>query len=214
MSDFTNFQLSELMLDMMCAESAIFVLVSAQGNIITQTPAAEKVLKQSKLRPISEVLSASAANSLKTTLKTGEPIQTIEAIDSNIYRLDIRACEQGALLYFMPTENLFQGLPAHTKYELSTALSRNFIALNLMKNRKTLDFDILDSIHKNTLRIHREITHLQMLENNTDLNISMNPTLNDLVAICVNILSECRKILFNINFIIDTPKELTAVFDR
>ena len=106
MSDFTNFQLSELMLDMMCAESAIFVLVSAQGNIITQTPAAEKVLKQTKLRPISEVLSASAANSLKTTLKTGEPIQPIEAIDSNIYRLDIRACEQGALLYFMPTENI------------------------------------------------------------------------------------------------------------
>lgn len=214
MSDFTNFQLSELMLDMMCAESAIFVLVSAQGNIITQTPAAEKVLKQSKLRPISEVLSASAANSLKTTLKTGEPIQTIEAIDSNIYRLDIRACEQGALLYFMPTENLFQGLPAHTKYELSTALSRNFIALNLIANRKTFDSELLNSIHKNTLRIHREITHLQMLENNTDLNISMNPTLNDLVAICVNILSECRKILFNINFIIDTPKELTAVFDK
>lgn len=214
MSDFTNFQLSELMLDMMCAESAIFVLVSARGDIITQTPAAEKVLKQLKLRPIFEILSVSAANSLRTTLKTGQPIQTIESIDSNIYRLDIRACEQGALLYFMPTENLFQGLPAHTKYELSTALSRNFIALNLMKNRKTLDLDLLNSIHKNTLRIHREITHLQMLENNADLNISMNPNLNDLVALCVDILSECRKVSFDINFIIDTPKEFLAVCDK
>lgn len=214
MSDFTNFQLSELMLDMMCAESAIFVLVSARGDIITQTPAAEKVLKQLNLRPIFEVLSESAANSLRTTLKTGEPIQTIEAIDSNIYRLDIRACEQGALLYFMPTENLFQGLPAHTKYELSTALSRNFIALNLMKNRKSLDFDLLNSIEKNTLRIHREITHLQMLENNTDLNISMNVALHDLVTICIDILSECRKVSFDINFIIEAPKEFLAVFDK
>ena len=214
MSDFTNFQLSELMLDMMCAESAIFVLVSAHGDIITQTPVAEKVLKQLNFRSIFEVLSTSAVNSIKTTLKTGESIQTIESIDSNMYRLDIRACEQGALLYFMPTENLFQGLPAHTKYELSTALSRNFIALNLIANRKTFDSELLNSIHKNTLRIHREITHLQMLENNADLNISMNPTLNDLVTLCVDILSECRKVSFNINFIINSPKELTSVFDK
>ena len=214
MSDFTNFQLSELMLDMMCAESAIFVLISARGDIITQTPAAQKVLKQPNLRSIFEILSASASNSVKTTLKTGESIQTIEAIDSNIYRLDIRACKQGALLYFMPTENLFQGLPAHTKYELSTALSHNFMALNLMKTRKTLDLNLLNSIEKNSFRIQREITHLQMLENNPDLNISMNPTLNDLVAICVDILDKCKMISFSIDFIIESPKELVAVFDK
>ena len=218
MTDFTNLELSNLMLDMMCAENAIFVLVSANGDIITQTKAAKKLFDELPLRPIAEVLSASAATSLRTVLQTGESIHTIESIDSHMYRLEIRPCEHGALLYFMPTENLFNGLPAHTKYELSTALSRNFIALDLLKNKQNADPGIIESLRRNTLRIHREIMHLQMLENNTDLELVMNISHEDIVSLCVDLVSECKKAAQNRNIDIvlsnNFPKELIISFDK
>lgn len=217
MLDYTNFDLSCLMLDMMCAEDAIFILVSKVGNIISQTSAAEKIFRQPVLRPICEILSENTANSLKTAMQTNEKINTIEIIDDNLYRLEIRPCKQGMLLYFKPAQNLFQGLPSHTQHVIKNAISRNLTAVSMLKI-KGFDNTILSDIQKNSLRIERELMHLQILENNKDIEILMSPKQNDVVSICYNIVSECRKTLFekglDISFEFSSPDMLVAVFDK
>lgn len=218
MTDFTNLNLSDIMLDMMCSESVIFVLVSEKGDIITQTPAAEKLFDTTALRPIAEVLSEHATISLKTCIKTGEKIQTIEFIDSILYRLEIRPCKYGALLYFMPAQNLFQGLPAHTKNEFSISISKILMATHLIEKRNKFDKHLLESITKNTFRIQRELFHLQILENRHELELCSFFAQYDLCKICNELISECNKIAiernYYVNISLDAPKTLFAVFDK
>lgn len=197
LKNFMNAQdggLSNLALELLGAEDAAFVLVSPEGNIVTQTAGAARLLKEAPLRPVAEVLSARAAQAVRSVLQQGGECSLVEEIDGRPYRLEARPAEGGALLYFAPLEREAARLPAGLSQQIVDALSHILAAVHLLPGSgDEKESRLLGGIRRDSLRIYRGLSHLQFLESTDAPEQAMRLQECDLSALCREAAARCRE---------------------
>lgn len=222
MRNFMNLQssdLSNLALEMLNAEDAAFVLVSAGGDIISQTAGAGRLLKSTPLRPVGEVLSERAAQAVRFVQVTGGESSIHEELDGRTYRLDVRPVEQGVLLYFAPLEQQAAHLPANLSRQIVDSLSHILAAVHLMPGSEgEKSARLLDGIRRDSLRIYRGLAHLQFLESEAAPEQTMKLQLGDLAELCRSAVERCRAACAargrTVELTVDAPDTCPAVYDH
>lgn len=190
-----NSDLSNLVLEMLGADDAAFVFVSASGNIVSLTAGAEQLLRQPPLRPIAEVLSEHAARAVRFVLESGGESALDEEIDDQLYRLEVRAAQEGALLYFYPAAQRTPSMPLGLSGQIAGSLSHILAVLHLLPGangeKQSL---LLEDIRRSSLRIYRGLTHLQLLEHTGDPEQLLRLGEHDLSALCHRLAAQCRAV--------------------
>ena len=177
--------LSNHILQMLGADDAVFLLVAPDGNIISQSGGARRLLRQEPLRPVGEVLSKGAARAVRFVLETGGESALDEEIDGHWYRLEIRPVEQGALLYFAPADAQMQSLPLPMYGQIVGSLSHILALLYLVPGADgDRQQQLLDGVRRDSLRIYRSLSHLQLLEYANDPERILHYKEHDLAALC------------------------------
>ena len=206
-----NDGISDMVLEMLGADDAAFVFVSASGNIISQTAGAERLLRQPPLRPVGEVLSERAARTVGFVLETGGEAALDEEIDSQFYRLEIRPAQDGALLYFYPAMARAPSLPLSLSGQITGSLSHILAVLHLLPGssgeKQSL---LLDDIRRSSLRIYRSLSHLQLLEHTDDPERLLNLREHDLAALCRRLGDECRTICASRGILAEIEVDVSA----
>lgn len=187
--------LSNLVLQMLGAEEAAFVLVSADGYISAQTPGARRLLRQKTLLPVGEVLSERAARAVQLVLDACGEAALDEEIDGRLYRLEIRPTGEGALLYFAPAEEQPAALPPSMFGQVTGALSHILAVLHLLPGASAEKQErLLDDARRSSLRIYRSLSHLQLLEYADDPERMLHIKEHDLAALCRRLCSQCAAV--------------------
>ncbi|MGM9613604.1 MAG: sensor histidine kinase [Butyricicoccus sp.] len=184
--------LSNHILQMLGADDAVFLLVSPDETIAALSGGARRLLRQKPLLPVSEVLSEDAAQAVHFVLKTGGESALDEEIDGHPYRLEIRPVEQGALLYFSPLEAQTQALPLPMYGQIIGSLSHILALLYLVPDADAgRQEQLLDSVRRDSLRIYRSLSHLQLLECADDPERILHMKEQNLTALCCTLCEKC-----------------------
>lgn len=211
--------LSNHILQMLGADDAAFLLVSPDGTITAQSGGARRLLRQEPLRPVGEVLTGDAEQAVRFVLKTGGESALNEEIDGKPYRLEIRPVEQGALLYFAPLEAQAQALPLPMYGQIVGSLSHILALLYLVPGADAgRQEQLLDSVRRDSLRIYRSLSHLQLLEYADDPERILHMKEQNLTALCRTLCEKCAAAAAargrTAAVSCDTSDQYRAVFDE
>ncbi len=211
--------LSNLILQMLRADDAAFILVSPAGNIITQTPGARRLLRQAPLRPAGEALSERAAKAVRFVLETGGESALDEEIDGHLYRLEIRPVDEGALLYFASAEGQAPVMPLTMYGQIVSSLSHILALLYLIPGADAgRQEHLLDNVRRDSLRIYRSLSHLQLLEYADDPERILHWKEHDLAAHCRALCEKCRMAVRQrgnaVVISCDAPEHCNLVYDE
>ena len=217
--DFFEEELSGLALEMLGAEDAAFVLAGADGNIISLTAGAARLLRQRTLEPVSEVLSERAAAALQDVLRTGAQAVLEEELDGRFYNLEIRPASSGALLYFSPAESGPSGFPPALYWKMDGSLSHILAALHLASGAGDAKKQaLMEDVRRSCLRIYRELLHLRLLEYADAPELLMNFRRTDVAALCRTLVKKCGAVCrtrgLEVRLEIEAPKTCKVVCDR
>ena len=211
--------LSRLALELLGAEDAAFVLVSPEGNIISQTEGARRLLGLKPLRPVAEALSSRAAQTVEFTRRTGGQAVIDEEIDGRMYRMEARPAELGVMLYFAPLEQAAPRLPDGLSRQIIDALSHILAAVHLMPGSGGEKGErLLDAIRRDSLRIYRGLSHLQFLTGGECPEQVMRLAETDLAALCRAAAGRCREVCqergLDVRLETDIPPSCRVVCDK
>lgn len=214
-----NGEISNRIFQMLDADDAVLLLISSNGNIITQTSGAERLLQQAPLRPVCEVLSGRAAKAVRFVLETGGESTLDEEIDGHLYRLDIRPVSEGALLYFAPTEDRVPVMPLPLYGQIVNSLSHILALLYLIPGAdEARQKHLLDDVHRNSLRIYRGLSHLHLLEYAGEPAQILHLRAHNLSALCRKLGHTCADAAkergISVTVSVDVPESCSAVYDE
>ncbi len=214
-----NGEISNRIFQMLDADDAVLLLVSSNGNIITQTSGAKRLLQQAPLRPVCEVLSSRAAKAVQFVLETGGESMIDEEIDGHLYRLDIRPVSEGALLYFAPTEDRVPVMPLPLYSQIVNSLSHILALLYLVPGAdEARQKHLLDDVHRSSLRIYRGLSHLHLLEFTEDPAQILHLRTHNLSALCRKLGRTCADAAkergISVTVSVDVPASCNAAYDE
>ena len=203
-----------ILLDMLDADDHAFVLVGKNGNIITQTQGACRLLQQPPLRPIGEVLSEQGAAAVKQVLKNGGTFALDEEVDGQPYHLEIRAAPAGAVVHLRPCSDI-PALPRGLSEQISSALSHILAVLHLMPaSTQARQDSLLDELRRSSLRIYRGISHLQLVTYRDDPERILAMREGNLARLCARLVQACSEQITSVEIEADLPDICTAVYDE
>ncbi|MGE4548068.1 MAG: sensor histidine kinase [Intestinibacillus sp.] len=211
-------ELLRQLLTVLGAESRILVLISRDLRITDLTDAAQLLLGQGVLSPLSQLLTRDTVSAIDLCMRTQTGATLTEEIDDRYFNIEVRPTGDGALLYFHEGESrasegaLHQLLSERTDAALATILlaTRKLAANPPEKMAHTLT----DAIRTCSLRIHRMLLHAQTLASPPgSILADLQP--GDVAALCREAIEKASmRLRDGLSIRAEIPAECPVVFDR